>query len=176
MLLFNTERLWVRRFTSADADAFFLINGNPDVVRFIRPAKTREESDTFLQENINLYKDGSLVGRFGVFRKDTDDFVGTFSFLYLSGQEELHIGYALVPGVWGQGLATELVRKGIPHFFENTTKSSLFAITSSANHASQQVLLKAGMLSRGQIFEHEAMLDLFSITREEWLSAHIPAR
>ncbi len=176
MLLFNTERLQVRRFTSADADAFFLINGNPEVVRFIRPAKTREESNSFLEENINLYQNGSIVGRFGVFKKDTQDFVGTFSFLYLSGQEEIHIGYALIPQAWGKGFATELVRKGITYFFENTVKSGLFAITSSANHASQQVVLKSGMQSRGQVVEHGEMLDLFSITREEWLSAHIPAR
>lgn len=176
MLLFETNRFLVRRFTSAssDAEAFFRINGNPEVVRMIRPAKTREESNTFLQENINLYQNGSVVGRFAVFEKGTQGFQGTFSFLYLSGQEELHIGYALVPEVWGKGVATELVIKGISHFFEHTTKTALFAITSSVNHASQRVLVKSGMFSRGQVFEHNEMLDLFSITREEWLSAHIP--
>ena len=176
MLLFKTGRLLVRRFTSADADDFFRINGNPEVVRFIRPAKTREESDAFLKENINLYQNDSIVGRFGVFEQDTQNFVGTFSFLYLSGQEDIHIGYALVPEAWNKGFASELVSRGITHFFAHTTKSTLFAITSSANHASQKVLLKSGMHSRGHVFEHGEMLDLFSITREEWLSAHIPAQ
>ena len=174
--LFETERLSVRRFTSTDDQAFFRINGNPEVVRYIRPAKTKEESDLFLQENINLYRNGSTVGRFAVFEKGTEDFAGTFSFLYLSGQEEQHIGYAMVPEAWGKGYATELVCKGIIHFFEQTTKTVLFAITSSANHASQRVLLKSGMQNRGQVFEHGEMLDLFSITREEWLSAYIPAQ
>lgn len=160
----------------ADADDFFRINGNPEVVRFIRPAKTREESDAFLKENINLYMNGSLVGRFGVFEQDMQNFVGTFSFLYLSGQEDIHIGYALVPEAWNRGIASELVSRGIAHFFAHTTKSALFAITSSANHASRKVLLKSGMHSRGHVFEHREMLDLFSITREEWLSVHIPAQ
>lgn len=176
MLLFETDKYLVRRFTLAEADEFFRINGNPDVVKFIRPAKTREESNAFLKENINLYQNGSLVGRFAVFEKHIHEFVGTFSFLYLSGQEELHIGYALVPEAWGKGIATELVIKGISHFFEKTTKTALFAITSSANHASQKVLIKSGMFARGQVFEHGEMLDLFSVTREEWLNAHIPAQ
>ncbi len=176
MLLFETNRFLVRRFTLEDADAFFRVHGNTEVVRFIRPAKTREECDAFLQENIHLYLNGSLVGRFAVCEKDTNDFIGTFSFLYLSGQEDLHIGYALVPEAWGKGIATELVIKGIVHFFEKTLKTALFAITSSANHASKRVLLKSGMFSRGHLFEHGETLDLFSITREEWLSAHIPAQ
>lgn len=176
MLLFNTERLLVRRFTANDADDFFRVHGDPEVVRLIRPAKTREECDAFLKENISLYLNGSTVGRFAVYEKETQHFAGSFSFLYLSGEDDLHIGYALVPEAWGKGFATELVRSGIIHFFENTAKAALFAITASANHASQRVLWKAGLVSRGQVSEHGKILDLFSITREQWLANHIPGQ
>jgi ribosomal-protein-alanine N-acetyltransferase len=71
-------------------------------------------------------------------------FLGTFSFLYLSGDADFHLGYALVPEAWGQGFATELVKIRHPYFFQRTDKATVFAITSAANTASQRVLLKAG--------------------------------
>lgn len=69
MVLFETERMTVRRFTQADAGSFFRINGNEQVVQFIRPVKNRSESDAFLEDNLRLYRDGSCLGRFAVFHK-----------------------------------------------------------------------------------------------------------
>jgi ribosomal-protein-alanine N-acetyltransferase len=165
MVLFETERTIVKRFTAEDSEFFFQINGNPDVVHFIRPVKSREESDTFLQENLNFYLDSSCLGRYAVFTKEDGRFLGTFSFLYLSGDADFHLGYALVPEAWGHGYATELVRSGIPCFFRRTDKATVFAITSAANTASQRVLLKAGFLYKGQVEEHGEMLELFYINR-----------
>lgn len=165
MVLFETDRTIVRRFTAADSGYFFQVNGDPEVVHFIRPVKTREESDAFLQENLNFYLNSSCLGRYAVFAKADGSFLGTFSYLYLSGDADFHLGYALVPGAWGQGFATELVKSGIPYFFERTNKSAVFAITSGANTASQKVLLKAGFLHKGQVEEHGQMLELFSINR-----------
>lgn len=165
MILFETERTVVKRFTADDSDLFFSINGNPDVVHFIRPVKSREESDAFLRENLNFYLDSSCLGRYAVFAKEDNRFLGTFSFLYLSGDADFHLGYALVPQAWGQGFATELVKSGIPYFFQRTDKPAVFAITSAANMASQKVLLKAGFQYKGQVEEHGEMLELFYINR-----------
>jgi ribosomal-protein-alanine N-acetyltransferase len=173
MVLFETERTVVKRFTAADSELFFQINGNPDVVHFIRPVKSWEESNIFLQENLNFYLDSSCLGRYAVFTKEDNRFLGTFSFLYLSGEADFHLGYALVPGAWGQGYATELVRSGIPYFFQRTDKATVFAITSAANIASQRVLLKAGFLYKGQVEEHGETLELFYINRNLGLSIDI---
>jgi ribosomal-protein-alanine N-acetyltransferase len=78
MVLFETERTIVKRFTAADSEFFFQINGNPDVVHFIRPVKSREESDAFLQENLNFYLDSSCLGRYAVFAKEDGRFPGYF--------------------------------------------------------------------------------------------------
>jgi ribosomal-protein-alanine N-acetyltransferase len=68
MILFETERMVVKRFTSSDGTFFFQLNGDPEVMRFIRPVKSREQSDFFLQENINFYQDSSVLGRYAVSR------------------------------------------------------------------------------------------------------------
>ena len=167
MILFETERLIVRRFTADDAHNFFLLNGNAEAMHFIRPVKTREESDAFLSENLNFYLDTSALGRFAVHDKKTNHFVGTFSFLYLSGEADFHIGYALVPPAWGKGYATELVRTGVNYFFTKTSRKELFAITDSANIASQHVLLKSGFYKKGQVVENGHTLELFCISALE---------
>ncbi len=161
MVLFDTERLRVRRFDAGDAEYFFLLNSNEEAMRFIRKPKTREESDAFLQENLTFYQDTSVLGRYAVFEKLTGCFVGTFSFLYLSGDADFHIGYALLPAEWGKGYATELVKTGTCFFFDNTPHPGIFAITEAENIASQRVLLKAGFSRQAQIPEHGEMPELF---------------
>jgi [ribosomal protein S5]-alanine N-acetyltransferase len=164
-VLFETERMLVKHFTDADADYFYQVNGHPDVMRFIRPPKSREASDAFLLENIRLYREGSTLGRFAVFHKTDDRFLGSFSFLYLSWENDFHLGYALLPGEWGKGFATELVRAGIAHFFKNTTCEAVFAITESENTASRKVLEKSGFQLSGHLPEQGKMLDVFKYSK-----------
>jgi len=165
LFLFETGRLIVRKFTMEDAEAFFQVNGNEEVMRYIRPVKSRDDSDAFLAENLRLYQDGSVVGRYAVFEKSSGSFCGSFSLLYLSGEADFHIGYALLPAVWGIGFATELVKAGIIHWFEKTNHASLYAITESANAPSQRVLLKTGFLPQSRLIENDKIVEHFYINR-----------
>ncbi len=170
MVLFETERLIVRRFRQADAEGFFRLNGDSEVVKYIRPVKSKAECGIFLAENIRLYHEGSLIGRYAVLDKENQAFIGSYAFLYLKGEADIHTGYALIRDAWGKGFATELVQKGIAFFFENTNKDALYAITESVHTASQKVLLKSGMLSGGQTEESGKMLNLYYIFRNQFLS------
>ena len=166
MLLFETERLLVRRFTADDAESFFRFNSHPEVMRYIRPVKNREECDAFLQENLNLYQDGSVLGRYMVTEKTTGDFIGSFSLLYMSGSDDIHIGYGLMPENWNRGYAVELLKSGVNYFFANTERKILFAITEPANTASQKVLEKAGFTLKGPV-KQDKLLDVFCRTKED---------
>jgi [ribosomal protein S5]-alanine N-acetyltransferase len=166
MILFETERYIVRRFTTADNEDFYLINSHPDVMKFIRPVKNKQECAIFLTENIQLYQDDSIIGRYMVIEKKSSLLVGIFSFLYLSDNLNYHIGFALLPAFWGQGIAQELVQQGVGYFFENASQNELFAITDAANKASQNVLLKTGFLTAENTLEKERLLDLFVIRKE----------
>jgi ribosomal-protein-alanine N-acetyltransferase len=165
MILFETERLIVRRFGHGDEALFFQVYGSPDVMHFIRPAKSKEDCNAFFKENLNFYLDHSLLGRFAVFAKKDGQFIGSFAYLYLSGEADFHLGYALVPEAWNQGYATELVRACIPHFFENTIHPTVFAIVSPRNIASQRVLTKAGFGHKGQSEESGGTVEVFYINR-----------
>ncbi|MBY0479861.1 MAG: GNAT family N-acetyltransferase [Chitinophagaceae bacterium] len=169
---FETERLIVRQFTPADADDFFLLNSSEQTMRYIRPIKNREESDAFLEENFNLYLEGFPYGRMLVAEKDTGNFVGTFSILYLDGDADYHIGYALMPAAWGKGYASELVLNGSKQFFVRTTHDALFAITDPENLASAKVLLKNQFIPFGEFFLDQKSMSMFKLTRTEFNLIH----
>lgn len=157
----------VRRFTLADSNAFFQVNGDPEVMRYIRPSKNRAESDDFLRENIDLYQTNSILGRYAVFHKTANRFLGTFSFLYLAGDNDFHLGYALIPGEWGKGFATELVENGVAHFFRQTAYDAVFAITEIHNTGSRKVLEKTGFLLTGQLARQEDLLHVYKYSRSQ---------
>ena len=162
---FETDRLLVRQFTPDDAADFFRFNSCEQVIRYIRPIKNKEESDAFLEENLNLYLDGFPYGRMYVAEKATGKFAGTFSVLYLDGDADYHIGYAFMPEYWGNGFATELVKYGVSFFFERTSHNVLFAITQPENHTSESVLLKNRFRRDGHFLLNGESLNRFELTR-----------
>jgi [ribosomal protein S5]-alanine N-acetyltransferase len=146
MEIFQSERLLVKPYTSSDADNFFQLNGDAEIMQYIREPKSRTESDTFLSENIEFYKNKPGLGRFAVFTKDTNEFVGSFSLLSITESENIHLGYALLQPFQGKGLATELVMASLPYVFSTIQKDTVQALTVAENIGSQKVLLKCGFI------------------------------
>ncbi|MBC7651728.1 MAG: GNAT family N-acetyltransferase [Deinococcales bacterium] len=165
MILFSTPQFIIQQFTLNDAEVFYLLNSNEAVMRFIRPVKNRHECDEFLQENINLYKTGSVIGRYAVINKISGNCIGTFSFLRMSTENGYHIGYALLPNFWGKGFAQQLVKFGTLFFFTATNKQVLFAITQTENTASQNALLKNGFLLKSTSTENNKQIATFYINK-----------
>ena len=148
MLIFETCRLIVRQFDNNDDENFFKINGDEEVVRYIRKPLNKEASDAFLLQNIELYKTNPYLGRWGVDEKVTNQFVGSCALIPLPFEDEkdkMQIGYALLPSSWGKGYATELTITGIDYFFEHYALDELHAITSIPNVASQKYCLSAAL-------------------------------
>ncbi|SKA05788.1 GNAT family N-acetyltransferase [Sediminibacterium ginsengisoli] len=157
MELFQTERLFIRRFTPGDADDFYSFNGDPEVMKYIRPAKDREGCDAFLAENISLYDPGNVAGRYFTGEKETKRFVGTFSLLQIPGEDGMHIGYGLLPAFQGKGYALEMLMGGTDFFFRNRPDPFLMAITEKENTASQKVLRKAGYMFHADLQQHKPL-------------------
>ncbi len=156
MEIFETEALLVRQFTSADTESFFLLNGNEQVMRYIRPAKSRVDSDIFLTENLRHYEEYPGTGRWAVAEKSSGNIIGMFSILFLEqGTNKLHIGYALLPAYWGRGYATLLLKAGLDYFFKHHEGETLYALTRKDNVASEKVLLKCGFELEGEFKENE---------------------
>ncbi len=167
--VFETERLAVRHFSQDDAEDFYRFNSHPEVMRYIRPVKNRDECDAFLKENLTLYQPGSCLGRYFVADKRAGHFVGSFSLLYMSGSNDIHIGYGLMPEFWGRGYAVELLRAGMDYFFNNSLRTTIFAITEPGNTASQKVLEKVGFAFKETVTQQK-QLSIFYRNREDYQS------
>jgi ribosomal-protein-alanine N-acetyltransferase len=164
--ILETPRLIVRQYTMKDAPDFFELNSNTDVMRYIRPVKTRKECDVFLRDNISFYEFYPQFGRWAAYEKETNKFVGSFAIIPIEEESQnIQIGYALMPSEWGKGFATELVHFGKKHFFEKTKADMLYAVTDPLNIASQKVLLKCGFIQSGVLISGTKELLRFSISR-----------
>lgn len=165
-LIFETERLIVRHFTSDDKEIFFAVNGDEEVMLYIRPAKTKEECDKLLGETISGYKENPYMGRLAAIEKNSRSFVGSFAIIPIPAQpEKIQLGYALLKNFWGKGFATELTKAGISFAFDKLNLDILYGVTEIKNVASQKVLLKSGFKNAGFISEKEKTLNLFSISK-----------
>ncbi|MEJ0107156.1 MAG: GNAT family N-acetyltransferase [Bacteroidota bacterium] len=143
-IIFETERLIVRLYDLNDEESFFLLNGDEEVVRYIRPVKTRDECNSFLREIIKYSEENSLLGRWAVDEKATGRNTGMFAIIPVDNSDRLQLGYSFLKESWGKGYSTELTKAAIPYFFGNTDKNEVYGITETPNTASQKVLLKCG--------------------------------
>ena len=165
-IVFETERLIVRQFTTADYDNFFLLHGNPDVMKYIRAVKTREQSDAFLDQALATVYPSAWMGRWAVELKATGEFVGNFVIVPIPDDpEKTQLGYSFTPENWGKGFATEVTKAGLEYFRNKTPLTEIYAVTESPHIASQKVLLKAGFEYFGKKMEGEKELTVFIVRR-----------
>jgi ribosomal-protein-alanine N-acetyltransferase len=171
MIIFQTRRLLVRRYTENDKDNFFSLNGNEDVMRYIRPAKTKEECDEFLLDVIAYSEAEKLFGRWAVEDKLSKEFVGSFALIPVEGKDQMQLGYALLPPHWGKGYASELTLAGLHYVFTQTSIDPIYAYTQAPNLVSQKVLLKAGFKANGNYKEGGKEVTGFMLTKNEYLAS-----
>ena len=142
------------------------MGGNEEVMRYIRPVSTKEESDKFLLDNIELYNKNPNRGRWAAIEKTTGQFVGSFAIIPIPDDvEKIQLGYSFLPEHWGKGFATEVTKRGLDYFLATDTLPEIYGITEIPNTASQKVLLKAGFQPFGTKMEGEKELLVFIVKR-----------
>lgn len=181
-VVLETDRLRLRHFTEADADALAALYGDPRVMRFITRElpSLAEVQERILPEYLREYRelpDG--LGSFAAVEKKTGLMAGRFSLkpansYGLTGGTEL--GYRLYPAFWGGGLATEGVRALIRLAFERLALDRVVATMMADNVGSWRVAERCG-LRRVSTF-HYPDTDLmpggehgdfvYELTRRDW--------
>lgn len=145
MIILETERLYLRRFVPGDAAGFYRLNGDPELMRFIRPVKDREQSDAFLAQAIAAYETEPFGGRWALIEKQTHRFAGSFVLIPLEGAG-WQVGYVVLQEFWSQGYAFEALQATVRHAFEEIGLPKVFALTDPDNTASRNLLTKSGFV------------------------------
>ncbi|HWJ92404.1 MAG TPA: GNAT family N-acetyltransferase [Flavisolibacter sp.] len=164
--VFKTKRLYVRLFTAKDSDNFFALNGNEQVMRYIRAPKSRQACDLFLNQVMRYSEETKLFGRWAV-EDRSGNFVGSFAIIPVEGRDEMQLGYSLLPPYWGLGYATELTKEAIQYVFTKTSLDPIYAYTDKENKASQNVLLKSGFSPAPSRFDGEREILGFILHKKE---------
>lgn len=163
-MIFETPRLIVRQLSLADADNFYTLNSDPDIVRFIRPPRTRAESDEKLKEAIEINNTNiNGLGGWAVETKGDQNFVGFFGLFNLPESDEVHLGYSLLKHHWGFGFATEFSQAGVDYGFKQLKLHRIIATTFPENIASQKILIKCGFTQIDDFIEESLVMNKYEI-------------
>lgn len=179
----ETERLILRRATSADADLLVELDSDPEVMRYLSggPATPREEiEDDILPAWLRYYERGDRYGYWVAIEKGSGDFIGWFHFRpsHDAPDDEPELGYRFVRAAWGKGYGTEGSRALIDKGFSEQGVRRVVASTYTDNIGSRRVMEKCGMTfvrtfkyvspdgKYDDIWEKDDVE--YAITRDEW--------
>ena len=149
-IFLETERLVLRRFTEADAEDLFDLDGDPEVMRFVtggEPTPRDVIRNETLPRFLRAYERFEGFGVWAAIERSTGEFLGWFEFYPWKDADpkEVELGYRLRRSAWGKGYATEgsraLIRKG----FTELGVRRVVAETMAINAASRRVMEKAGL-------------------------------
>ena len=145
MHIFQTERLLVRQYAEHEFENFFRLNGDEEVIRYIRPVQNRTEALDAFQKLLEDYVKKPGYGRWAAHDILTGEFIGSFAIISLPWNEtKIQMGYAFPKENWGKGYATELTRNGLKYAIYHLSLDKIYGVTEQPNVASQKVLLKVG--------------------------------
>jgi RimJ/RimL family protein N-acetyltransferase len=149
-IVFETPRLFLRKFAINDAPLILQLNSNSDIVRFVHEPvlETLSQTEKILEEIILPQYDLNM-GRWAIHKKADGNFIGWCGLKLIQKSGINDLGYRLLKTEWGKGFATEAARETIHYGF---TALKLPLITGKAlpeNVASINVLEKIGMEFKG---------------------------
>ena len=148
MVIAETERLRLRHFRTADAEAMVRVLGDAEVMRFGSGARSPGDVRRWIVREVTDRYPTWGFGKWAVVQRASDEVIGycglaAFNDRCLPGETE--IGYRFAKSQWGKGYATEAARATIAHAFGTLELPSVIAVIDPENVASLRVAEKLGM-------------------------------
>jgi len=159
---FTTARLQAERLTAEHLPEIRRMHGDAVVMEHLRGVRDEAGNAAYLARNLQHWSDhgfglwilrelggGPPVGR------------AVLRHLLVEGVDEVEVGYAFYPAFWGKGLATEIATACLALGREKLHLTTIVAVTSLTNSASQHVLRKVGLAYERDFMEDGRVLALF---------------
>lgn len=145
-IILQTPRLFLRRFTLADAPLIVQLNSRPEVLQYLHEAPVKDETQaTEILTNIILPQYANNLGRWAVHIKDTSEFIGWCGLKFRPEIDEIDLGYRFMPAYWSKGYATEAASHTLDYGFNTLELKAITGRAHIENTASLKVLEKIGM-------------------------------
>lgn len=146
----ETSRLILREIVPEDAERLFLLDQNPEVMKYIGVPVAEQISET--EENIRKIRkqyEENGIGRWAVIEKESDLLIGWSGLKYLTeeinGYKNVYdLGYRFLPESWGKGYATESGSAFLDYSFNEINLPVIYAHAHCGNESSNRILEKLG--------------------------------
>jgi ribosomal-protein-alanine N-acetyltransferase len=162
----ETERLRIRPVEpEADAEPLYELWGDPEAMRFVRPASASvEEVRERLESIVEWTRSG--WGLWALEERETGRLAGLAGLFPLAREgPEIELAYHVLPSRWRRGYAAEAGAALLDAAWRETDLDHVVAVAFEENRASTRVMEKLGMTYEGptRYLEHE--LVRYSIAR-----------
>ncbi|MDP2698404.1 GNAT family N-acetyltransferase [Thalassospira sp.] len=166
----HSERLILEPFGEDHIPTLSVMDMDPDVMRYIRPASSNLIAAENRIRDILMRDDGQL-GIWGLRDQESSIVIGMAILRPLPDNSDIEVGYRLAKEHWGKGYATEATTRLIYHGFAVLDLTDIVATFDAANTASRHVLEKCGLTDDGiTTAYHAAGTPRVRITRNRWLA------
>lgn len=174
--ILTTERLVLRPFTAADADAVTAIVSDREIAAntlSIPHPYERPMAERWLATQEDAFMRGESV-TFAVTVRDDGALVGCIGLMIERDHRRAEMGYWMARDRWSQGYGTEASSAVLRHAFEQLGLHRVFAHHLTRNPASGRIMQKIGMRHEGTLRGHVLKwgvhedLELYGIVREDY--------
>jgi RimJ/RimL family protein N-acetyltransferase len=176
LMRLETERLILRKFEESDVDRLFLLDSNPEVVKYVGtpPSTDIKESEHVIKMIQQQYKDNG-VGRLAVIEKESNLLIGWSGLKFITkeinGYENIYeLGYRFLPEFWGKGYAIESAKASLDFGFNDLNRDIIYACAHHENDGSNHILRKLGFVKTGEFEEPDGLCFWYELEREKYNS------
>lgn len=170
----ETQRLILRKFEETDAERLFLLDSDPEVMKYIGvpPLSDITESENVIKMIQQQYLDNG-VGRLAVIEKESGLLIG-WSGLKLITQEIndynniYDLGYRFIPEYWGKGYALESAKASLDFGFNDLKAETIYAHAHSENEGSNYILRKLGFEKTGEFTEPDGICFWYELQHQNY--------
>ncbi|GDX53402.1 hypothetical protein LBMAG27_24490 [Bacteroidota bacterium] len=144
-IILETPRLLLREFEITDAENFYLLNSDHDVIRYTGDVafKNLDEAKALIENYVPYKRDG--YGRWTVVLKETKEILGWCGLRFIEDTKHIDLGYRFMKKYWNKGYATEAARACVEYGFQKLGMTEIIARAMKENLSSIEVMKKVGM-------------------------------
>jgi len=166
----KSKHLGFRHWTNEDLPLALELWGNPKVTAQIGGPFSPEKVRARLTREIRLFEERSIQ-YWPIFLLENHLHVGCAGLRpYAANEAARELGFHLLPGFWGHGLATEAAGAVLEHAFSTLDLDTIVAGHHPSNEASRRVLEKLGFEYTGdEFYEPSGIFEpAYVVRRTHW--------
>jgi RimJ/RimL family protein N-acetyltransferase/predicted nucleotidyltransferase len=157
-VVFETDRLFLRKMTMDDVDHLQKIFSDPIAMQYYPKTFDIDETKAWIQQVLNNYEKHG-AGLWACHLKSTGEFVGQCGLFFqpnIDGRDEVEVYYLFVRKFWHQGLATEAAYGTMKYAREKLGIKRLISLIRPENIPSRRVAGRNNMVPEKE-YMHKGM-------------------